>query len=292
MFTFRVRNEYYNFDLNVADICKLDAKYPGGISTHLKKAESAKDISAMIDMMTDIIISSYLDFNGFHTVDLRQYDQHAFDVIFKEVCTNPRAAESFIKGILPPELSCGEIEEQKMKYYIGADWAIRKDYTTFIKEMHLNKNKPTEEFKKEESTFMINRGVMLAVTDVIHYNDKVTIVKYSDGTFTKSVCSDNDHFDPDVGITVCLCKKMLGGSTQYNNLIRRIHKSQEKKAEEKRKAAAEKAARRKKEAERQAKKVAKTKQAIDTYKNDISEAVVEALKRYDDYVAEVDKSEQ
>lgn len=37
MFTIRVRNEYYNFGLNVADIYKLDAKYPGGISTHLKK---------------------------------------------------------------------------------------------------------------------------------------------------------------------------------------------------------------------------------------------------------------
>lgn len=255
MFTFLVRNEYYNFGLNVADICKLDAKYPGGISTYLKKAVAANNISAMIDMMTDIIISSYLDFNGFHTVDLRQYDQHAFDVIFKAVATNPKAAESFIKGILLPALSCGEKEEQK---------------------------KATEETKKEEPTIMVNRGIKLAVTDVIYHNDKVTIVKFSDGTFTKSVCSDNDHFDPDVGITVCLCKKMLGGSTQYNNLIRRIRKSQDEKAEEKRKAAAEKVARRKKEAERQAKKAAKTKQAMDAYKNDISEAVVEALKRYDD----------
>lgn len=243
-------------------------------------------------MTTDIIISSYLDFNGFHTVDLRQYDQYAFDVIFKEVCTNPKAAESFIKGILPPALSHGEKEEQRMPYYTGVDWANSKDYTTFIKEILLDKKKDSEEAKKEESAIMVNRGIKLAVTDVIHHNDKVTIVKFSDGTFTKSVCSDNDHFDPDVGITVCLCKKMLGGSTQYNNLIRRIRKSQEEKAEEKRKAAAEKVARRKKEAERQAKKAAKTKQAMDAYKNDISEAVVEALKRYDDYVAEVDKNEQ
>lgn len=288
MFTFRVRNEYYNFGLNIADICKLDAKYPGGMTTCINNAVAAKDISALTDIMTDIIISSYLDFNGFHTVDLRQYDPHAFDVIFKAVATNPKAAENFIKGILPPVLSHGESEEQKMQHcaFIKETLSDKKKATKEIK-----KKKATEEIKKEEATIMVNRGVMLAVTDVIYHNDKVTIVKFSDDTFTKSVCSDNDHFDPDIGITVCLCKKMLGGSTQYNNLIRRIHKSQEKKAEEKCKAAAEKATRRKKEAERQAKKVAKTKQAIDAYKNDISDAVVEALKRYDDYVAEVDKSE-
>ncbi len=61
------------------------------------------------------------------------------------------------------------------------------------------------------------------------YNDRVVKVTFSDGTFTKSVCSENDRFDLDTGITICLMKRMLGndGNKMYNNAIRRIHKIME-----------------------------------------------------------------
>lgn len=278
MYRFIINGRKYDFGFDLSDIVKLNAKYEGDISKYITKIVNLQDTTKIVDIFIDIIESSYL-YNGNHYISLRHNHPEAFNKIFYKLATDPKVSEEFIKQILPDE-------------YIAVELARGRDYATFIKEMFSVKKKPTEEIKKEEPTIMVNRGIKLAVTDVIYHNDKVTIVKFSDGTFTKSVCSDNDCFDPDIGITVCLCKKMLGGSTQYNNLIRRIHKSQEEKAEEKRKAAAEKAARRKKEVERQAKRVAKTKQAMDTYKNDISEAVVEALKRYDDYVAEVDKSEQ
>lgn len=58
------------------------------------------------------------------------------------------------------------------------------------------------------------------------YNDRVVKVTFADGTFTKAVCAVNDIFDIDVGITVCVMKKMLGkdGGKIYNNMIRDCHK--------------------------------------------------------------------
>ena len=67
------------------------------------------------------------------------------------------------------------------------------------------------------------------VRKVETYNDRVVKVTFGDGSFTKSVCSENDKFDLDVGITICLMKRMLGkdGNKKYNNAIRRIHKIME-----------------------------------------------------------------
>lgn len=47
------------------------------------------------------------------------------------------------------------------------------------------------------------------ITNIEVYNDRVAKVTFDDGSFTKSVCQENDIFDLDVGITVCLMKKML-----------------------------------------------------------------------------------
>ena len=71
-----------------------------------------------------------------------------------------------------------------------------------------------------------------AVSRVDTYNDRVVKVTFMDGTFTKSVCSENDKFDLDVGISICLAKRMLRKDTKeankvYNNLMRDIHKRME-----------------------------------------------------------------
>lgn len=70
-----------------------------------------------------------------------------------------------------------------------------------------------------------NRITML-VTFVKTYNDRVVLVRFADGTFTKSVCAPNDTFDIDTGIMVCLIKKLLGdgGTKIYNDALRHVHK--------------------------------------------------------------------
>lgn len=73
------------------------------------------------------------------------------------------------------------------------------------------------------------------VSDVKTYNEKVVIVEWSDGTQTKSICSDNDVFDFDFGVTICILKKYLeqdgvkSGTKAYNDLMDKIHSMPERK---------------------------------------------------------------
>lgn len=112
------------------------------------------------------------------------------------------------------------------------------------------------------------------------YNDRVVKVTFIDGTFTKSVCSENDIFDLDVGITICLMKRWLGkdGNRLYNNLIRKVHKRMDQKerlAEREKKLRAEmREKERKMKAKREAKKEKARKEQIEIQK----QAYIEALK--------------
>lgn len=113
------------------------------------------------------------------------------------------------------------------------------------------------------------------ITNIEMYNDRVVKVTFDDGSFTKSVCQENDIFDLDVGITVCLMKKMLddgkgNGTRIYNDIIRNAHKLINDKENEKIEKQMEKEKQKKKAhkamMKRQAKKMKAKEEAIDTQK--------------------------
>lgn len=113
------------------------------------------------------------------------------------------------------------------------------------------------------------------ITNIEMYNDRVVKVTFDDGSFTKSVCQENDIFDLDVGITVCLMKKMLddgkgNGTRIYNDIIRNAHKLINDKENEKIEKQMEKEKQRKKAhkaiMKKQAKKMKAKEEAIDTQK--------------------------
>lgn len=58
---------------------------------------------------------------------------------------------------------------------------------------------------------------------------------FSDGTTEKAICEEGDrqNFNLDFGITICLCKKLMGGSKAYNKKIETIRKEMERRAYEK-----------------------------------------------------------
>ena len=69
----------------------------------------------------------------------------------------------------------------------------------------------------------------------IIYNDGQPVgvkVYFADGTDEKAICEEGDrpNFNLDFGITICLCKKLLGGSGNYNRKMAKIHKDMEAKA--------------------------------------------------------------
>lgn len=111
--------------------------------------------------------------------------------------------------------------------------------------------------------------------------NKVVEVVFEDGTKEKAVCQEPDVFSFEMAIGICISKKIMGGSSAYNNAIRKgvkIYEKQEKaKAEEeKRKVAAER--KRKKRIEKKQKKAELKKDAEKREKIEIQrEAYIQAM---------------
>ena len=124
-------------------------------------------------------------------------------------------------------------------------------------------------------TALVWLGVSMSEPTEYPVDVKVT---FSDGTFTKSVCGENDVFDLDVGITICVMKKVMGkdGHKLYNNMIRDIHETMEKnekRAEKEKQLKAEfKRRQRKAELKKAAKKAKARQEQIDIQKTAIIEA--------------------
>lgn len=74
---------------------------------------------------------------------------------------------------------------------------------------------------------------MPKVEDVRFFKDRVTLVKFTDGSQTRSVCDGDDLFQPDVGIAYCLFKRYLGGEkvghARFNDLMRQARQAIEDK---------------------------------------------------------------
>lgn len=122
------------------------------------------------------------------------------------------------------------------------------------------------------------------IANIEMYNDRVVKVTFNDGSFTKSVCQENDIFDLDVGITVCLMKKMLddgkgNGTRIYNDIIRDAHKLINDKENEKIEKQMEKEKQKKKAhkaiMKKQAKKMKAKEEAIDIQKQAFIRAMQE-----------------
>lgn len=64
------------------------------------------------------------------------------------------------------------------------------------------------------------------ISNIEVHNDRVVIVRFADGTYSKSVCSPDDTFNLDTGIAYCLMKRLLGqdGHRKFNDLLRSAHK--------------------------------------------------------------------
>ncbi len=151
---------------------------------------------------------------------------------------------------------------------------------------------PGSEFlRKEFNIGYLKTRELPAVSRVDVYNGRVVKVTFMDGTFTKSVCSENDMFDLDVGISICLAKRMLNKDTKeankvYNNLMRDIHKrmveNMKRKEQEKEQKLKEKELNRKENLKKAAKNLKRKQEQIDIQKTAIIEALREDRNRNGD----------
>lgn len=53
------------------------------------------------------------------------------------------------------------------------------------------------------------------------FNDPATIVLWKDGTKTVVKCQENEVFDPEKGLAMAMCKKMLGNKYEYYNVFKK-----------------------------------------------------------------------
>lgn len=112
-----------------------------------------------------------------------------------------------------------------------------------------------------------------AITEVKSYDNKTTVVFFSDGTKEHANCSENDTYSLEYGISICLLKKLLGGNETYKKIVNTAAKSyrekqiaeeseklRKKEEHEARMQAEQEAARRRKEAEERREKEETEKQ--------------------------------
>lgn len=99
-------------------------------------------------------------------------------------------------------------EEEEMPTRINVDYG---SMFTELRMMPLN---------NEEASKMY-RNQIDKVKKVI-FNYPATIILWDDGTKTVVHCDDDEKFDPEKGIAMCLLKKMLGNKGDYNNYIRHL----------------------------------------------------------------------
>lgn len=60
----------------------------------------------------------------------------------------------------------------------------------------------------------------LEIENVI-FNDPATIVFWKDGTKTVVKCQEGDTFDPEKGLAMAMCKKMLGNKGNFNEVFKK-----------------------------------------------------------------------
>lgn len=112
------RTETFYFNLNKAEITKMEMSVKGGLAESIKRIVDAQDTPAIIAVFEDLIQKSYgvktPDGRGFikRKEDLEAFmATEAYSDLFMELATNSDEAAKFINGIIPADLS-KQLEQQ------------------------------------------------------------------------------------------------------------------------------------------------------------------------------------
>lgn len=54
----------------------------------------------------------------------------------------------------------------------------------------------------------------------VHFNDPATVVLWADGTKTVVKCGEEDIYDPQTGLLMCIAKKAYGNNGKFNDILR------------------------------------------------------------------------
>ena len=103
------------------------------------------------------------------------------------------------------------------------DGVIMADYSKITLNAYMNLANVSE---KEESGTMTQRrdedknraNTIINIIEIVP--NKVAKVVFYDGTIEKVVCDEDDTFSLEMAITICMAKKLYGGTAAYNKAVR------------------------------------------------------------------------
>ena len=98
------------------------------------------------------------------------------------------------------------------------DGVVMTDYSKITMNAYMNLANASE---KEESGTMMDKNRGNAIVNIIEIvPNKVVKVVFCDGTIEKVVCDEDDTFSLEMAITICMAKKLYGGTAAYNKAVR------------------------------------------------------------------------
>lgn len=114
------RTETFYFNLNKAEITKMEMSVKGGLAESINRIVAAQDTPAIIAVFEDLIKKSYgvktPDGRGFlkRPEDLEAFmATEAYSDLYMELATDADKAAEFINGIIPADLS-KQLEKQNV----------------------------------------------------------------------------------------------------------------------------------------------------------------------------------
>lgn len=106
------RKEDFYFNLNRAELTKLELSKDGGYASALRRIIDANDGPTIMDTFDKILRMAY----GVKSDDGRRFmkseqisnefaETPAYDALFMELCTDSKASADFVMGIVPPDVA-------------------------------------------------------------------------------------------------------------------------------------------------------------------------------------------
>ena len=105
-------SEDFYFNLSKAELIEMETSSNGGLKNKLERLINTRDISAIMNLFKEIIVSSY----GVKSDDGKKFmkskeitddfiQSNAYSELYVELASNSDAAIEFITGIIPKDLS-------------------------------------------------------------------------------------------------------------------------------------------------------------------------------------------
>lgn len=102
--------------------------------------------------------------------------------------------------------------------YVDANFSASFPYTNEIDKLIRQSNLANSNVY---NNLFITNEVLPNIRDVRFFNNKTTVVWWSDGSKTVVVCQDCDTFDKEKGLTMAIVKKIYGNKGNFNNIFRK-----------------------------------------------------------------------